>query len=281
VSSLFRRKTASAEGAALAETLEARGFFRYLDPAEAAAAKAAVAKGGIDSIWEVETGRHFLGADSEDLAEGGVADWVDELRPALAKLGAPIDGDVERRLRRDALRPRSGTCCSTSSGSAEVRYRRRASMSRSYVVTGGGRGVGRSLVERLLGEADSVVAIELDPAALAWADSHPAGRRVIAVVGDAADEDVAEQAADLAQAAGPLAGWVNNAAVFRDSSIHSASTREVLDLIALHPEPAVAGCATAAATSSGRPTRPIGCSRRISSSIRAAAVGSCWPRNAS
>jgi len=95
VSSLFRRKTASAEGAALAETLEARGFFRYLDPAEAAAAKAAVAKGGIDSIWEVETGRHFLGADPEDLAEGGVADWVDELRPALAKLGAPIDGDVE------------------------------------------------------------------------------------------------------------------------------------------------------------------------------------------
>jgi NAD(P)-dependent dehydrogenase (short-subunit alcohol dehydrogenase family) len=38
---------------------------------------------------------------------------------------------------------------------------------RSYVVTGGGRGVGRALVERLLGDDDSVVAIELDPAALA------------------------------------------------------------------------------------------------------------------
>jgi NAD(P)-dependent dehydrogenase (short-subunit alcohol dehydrogenase family) len=32
-------------------------------------------------------------------------------------------------------------------------------MSRSYVVTGGGRGVGRALVERLLGDADKVVAI--------------------------------------------------------------------------------------------------------------------------
>ncbi len=36
-------------------------------------------------------------------------------------------------------------------------------MSRSYVVTGGGRGIGRALVERLLGDDDSVVAIELDP----------------------------------------------------------------------------------------------------------------------
>ena len=118
-------------------------------------------------------------------------------------------------------------------------------MSRSYVVTGAGRGVGRAVVERLLGDADNVVAIELDPAALAWTESHPAGPRVIAVVGDAADEAVAEQAADLAQAAGTLAGWVNNAAVFQDASIHSAPTREVLDLIALNLDPAVVGCATA------------------------------------
>ena len=101
------------------------------------------------------------------------------------------------------------------------------------------------MVERLLGDGGGVVAIELDPAALAWVDSHPAGRRAAGVVGDAADEAVAERAADLAQAAGPLAGWVNNAAVFRDASIHSAATREVLDLIALNLNPAVVGCATA------------------------------------
>jgi NAD(P)-dependent dehydrogenase (short-subunit alcohol dehydrogenase family) len=118
-------------------------------------------------------------------------------------------------------------------------------MSRSYVVTGGGRGIGRALIERLLGNAHNVVAIELDSAALAWTNVHPAGPRVIGVVGDAADETIAEQAADLAQAAGTLAGWVNNAAVFRDASVHSASTRVVLDLIALNLNLAVVGCATA------------------------------------
>lgn len=42
-------------------------------------------------------------------------------------------------------------------------------MGRSYVVTGGGRGVGRAIVDRLLEDADdnAVVAIELDPDALA------------------------------------------------------------------------------------------------------------------
>jgi NAD(P)-dependent dehydrogenase (short-subunit alcohol dehydrogenase family) len=119
-------------------------------------------------------------------------------------------------------------------------------MGRSYVVTGGGRGIGRAIVERILGDEDSsVVAIELDPAALAWMESHPAGNRAMAVAGDASDEAVAERAADLAQEAGTLKGWVNNAAIFRDASIHSAPTREVLDLIAANLDPVVVGCATA------------------------------------
>ena len=118
-------------------------------------------------------------------------------------------------------------------------------MARSYVVTGGGGGIGRAVVERLLSEGHHVAAIDLDPAALSWRDGHVAGSRVIPVLGDAADEAVTEQAADLAQAAGTLSGWVNNAAVFRDASLHSDSARMVLDLITTNLALAVVGCTTA------------------------------------
>jgi NAD(P)-dependent dehydrogenase (short-subunit alcohol dehydrogenase family) len=116
---------------------------------------------------------------------------------------------------------------------------------RSHVVTGGGRGVGRAVVERLLRDGDAVVAIERDPAALAWLEDDPAGERAIPVAGDAADQSVAERAADRAQCAAPLAGWVNNAAVFRDASLHADSTHAVLDLVTANLAPAVVGCATA------------------------------------
>ncbi|MFI7697775.1 SDR family NAD(P)-dependent oxidoreductase [Nonomuraea sp. NPDC049480] len=113
-------------------------------------------------------------------------------------------------------------------------------MTLSYVVTGGGRGIGKAVVERLLGEEDTVVAIERDPGALSWA-----GPRVVPVIGDAADEEVAARAAGLAQESGTLKGWVNNAAVFRDASVHSAPIAVVRTLIAVNLDLAVVGCATA------------------------------------
>ena len=116
---------------------------------------------------------------------------------------------------------------------------------RSFVVTGGGRGVGRAIVERLLGEQDAVVVLERDPAALTWLETHPASARLVPITGDAADERVAERAADLAQEAGTFSGWVNNAAVFRDASLHTDGSGAVLELIAQNFNPAVVGCGVA------------------------------------
>jgi NAD(P)-dependent dehydrogenase (short-subunit alcohol dehydrogenase family) len=113
---------------------------------------------------------------------------------------------------------------------------------RSHVVTGGARGIGRAIVDRLLADGDAVVAIDLDADALG---DHPAGDRVHVVTGDAADPAVAERAADLAEVAAPLAGWVNNAAVFRDASLHTASPAEVLALVQANLAPTVVGCAAA------------------------------------
>jgi NAD(P)-dependent dehydrogenase (short-subunit alcohol dehydrogenase family) len=118
-------------------------------------------------------------------------------------------------------------------------------VSASYVVTGGGRGVGRAIAARLLGDGAAVIVIDNDPAATAWAGEHAAGQRVIAVHGDAAEETVAERAAGLAQQAGTFTGWVNNAAVFRDAWLHEGGSSEVMALIAANLAPVLAGCAAA------------------------------------
>jgi NAD(P)-dependent dehydrogenase (short-subunit alcohol dehydrogenase family) len=115
-------------------------------------------------------------------------------------------------------------------------------VSDSYVVTGGGRGVGRAIVERLAGP---VVIIELDESALDWVAGHPAAGRLHRVIGSAADTAVAEAAADIAQAAGRLGGWVNNAAVFRDAALHETEPEQVMDLIRANLAPVVTGCAVA------------------------------------
>jgi NAD(P)-dependent dehydrogenase (short-subunit alcohol dehydrogenase family) len=116
---------------------------------------------------------------------------------------------------------------------------------RSFVITGGGRGIGRAVAERLLRNGDYVVVIDVDAESLGWVSDHPDGDRIEAVVGGAAEATVAERAAERAEAAAPLAGWVNNAAVFRDAGLDTAPASEVLDLINANLAPAVVGSSVA------------------------------------
>jgi NAD(P)-dependent dehydrogenase (short-subunit alcohol dehydrogenase family) len=108
-------------------------------------------------------------------------------------------------------------------------------MGSSYVVTGGARGIGRAIAERLAREGRVVV---LDLGTPDW--TH---ERVVFVEGDASDETVTERAADVA--GDELSGWVNNAAVFRDAGLHDTPASDVMALIQANLAPALAGCATA------------------------------------
>ena len=118
-------------------------------------------------------------------------------------------------------------------------------MNQAFVVTGGGRGVGRAIAERLLSGQNAVVVLEADADALTWLETHPERSRLLAVVGDAGDEEVAGRAADLAQEAGTLKGWVNNAAIFQDASLHEDGSRRVLELISANLSLAVTGAGVA------------------------------------
>jgi NAD(P)-dependent dehydrogenase (short-subunit alcohol dehydrogenase family) len=105
----------------------------------------------------------------------------------------------------------------------------------SFVVTGGAQGVGRAVVERLA-QGGHVVVLDV-ATTLEWED--PA---IQLVTGDARDPLVAQEAAARAEHLGPLSGWVNNAAIFRDAALDSASAEDVLGLITANLALAVTGC---------------------------------------
>ena len=118
-------------------------------------------------------------------------------------------------------------------------------MVQPHVITGAGRGVGRAIAEKLLSDGQAVVVLERDPDETGWTDAHPAGRRVAAVTGSAADSAITERAADLAQEMGDLTGWVNNAAIFHDADLHTSSPEDLIALINANLALVVVGSATA------------------------------------
>jgi NAD(P)-dependent dehydrogenase (short-subunit alcohol dehydrogenase family) len=111
---------------------------------------------------------------------------------------------------------------------------------RSYVVTGGAQGVGLAITARLAGQDDAHVVV-LDSAEHARWDADT----VTYLRGDAGDPSAARQAAQLAEQAGELAGWVNNAAIFRDAGLATATATQILELITANLALAVTGCHTA------------------------------------
>jgi NAD(P)-dependent dehydrogenase (short-subunit alcohol dehydrogenase family) len=112
---------------------------------------------------------------------------------------------------------------------------------RSYVVTGGARGIGRAIAAHL-GSRGHVVVLDPDGDALAWTEGEP---WILGLRGDADAEEDAVRAAGHAEDAAPLAGWVNNAAVFHDAALHDTRPADLLALIGMNLGLAVTGCAVA------------------------------------
>lgn len=118
---------------------------------------------------------------------------------------------------------------------------------RSAVVTGCGAGIGRAIFERLLQDGWVVVGVELDPALVEDARKSLAGGSATGEVlsGDAADRTVLAAARSAATDLAPLGGWVNNAAVVAQDSVHRPDPAAVARLFHLNVEGYYWGCSEA------------------------------------
>lgn len=115
------------------------------------------------------------------------------------------------------------------------------SSERAVVVTGGSGGVGRGIAVRLAMDGAHVVVLDTVSPAEAWPADLAA--RIEVVVGNAAAVDVAEAAADRAERAGVMTGWVNNAAVFEDAALDDPI--RVVEAVTANVALAVVGCSVA------------------------------------
>ncbi len=96
----------------------------------------------------------------------------------------------------------------------------------AVVVTGAALGLGRAVARRLLDAEVHVVGLDIDEAALAAA-ARDLGAGFSPVAGDIGEWEAHERAADAAQAAGGLAGWVNNAAVDVQGAAHEVTPEDI------------------------------------------------------
>ena len=105
----------------------------------------------------------------------------------------------------------------------------------SCVVTGAAMGAGRAIALALLADGHHVAGVDWDADALD-ATAGALGAAFEPLHGDVGDWETHERAADLAERAAPLAGWVNNAGIDIQGGAHEVTPEEIAQLDSMELE---------------------------------------------
>lgn len=106
---------------------------------------------------------------------------------------------------------------------------------RTIVVTGAGQGIGKALVEAVIGLGGNAVAVDLNGETLGAVVSALPAERVLAVQGSVADPALAQSAvADAVARFGAVHGLVNNAGIIRPAMIEKMTDQQWQDVIDVH-----------------------------------------------
>jgi NAD(P)-dependent dehydrogenase (short-subunit alcohol dehydrogenase family) len=115
---------------------------------------------------------------------------------------------------------------------------------RVVVVTGAARGIGRSTAQRCIADGWRVVGVDVDESALTRT-AQELGEPFAPVVGDVAGRGTHERAADEAERAGELGGWVNNAGIEIAGRAHELREADLERTLAVNLSGTAYGCSVA------------------------------------
>ncbi|WP_345763433.1 SDR family NAD(P)-dependent oxidoreductase [Diaminobutyricibacter sp. McL0608] len=113
-------------------------------------------------------------------------------------------------------------------------------MTRSVVVTGTAKGIGRGIAERLTADGWLVVGVERSES-----DSVNVGACAAVTIGDTAERATHMRAANQALQLAPLGGWVNNAGITRQTPLHRLDERTVREIVEINGLGYLWGCSAA------------------------------------
>lgn len=106
---------------------------------------------------------------------------------------------------------------------------------RTIVVTGAGQGIGKAIAELGIVLGANIVAVDLNAETLRSALSPLPSGRVLAVVGNVVDPELASKAvAEAVERFGAVHGLVNNAGITRPAMIEKMSVRQWQEVIDVH-----------------------------------------------